>query len=106
LPLLIEDIRVRSLLDAPCGDFNWMRHVKLRLREYIGVDVLSQLVARNQQNFGGPHRRFLYLPTFLAPALVVPIWSVDAPQPVRSLPVCLSRSLLVLLDTFLCVTNS
>jgi hypothetical protein len=61
LPLLIEDIGVRSLLDAPCGDFHWMRHVKLGLREYIGVDVLSPLVARNQQNFGGPHRRFLKL---------------------------------------------
>lgn len=61
LPLLVEDVGARTLLDAPCGDFNWMRHVKLGVREYIGVDVLRELVARNQQAFGGTQRKFLRL---------------------------------------------
>src|SRR4051812_27850000 len=29
LPGLLESVGARSLLDAPCGDFNWMRHVEL-----------------------------------------------------------------------------
>src|SRR5262249_48072014 len=28
LPLLISETGTRSFLDAPCGDFNWMRHVE------------------------------------------------------------------------------
>ena len=41
---------VRSILDAPCGDFNWMRHVvnlsnnKIR---YVGVDIVKPLIVRN-----------------------------------------------------------
>jgi hypothetical protein len=61
LPRVIKDLGVRTLLDAPCGDFNWMSHVKLGVREYIGIDVVPQLVARNNENFGGPHRRFVRL---------------------------------------------
>ena len=29
LPLLIQDLEVRSVLDAGCDDFNWMKRVKL-----------------------------------------------------------------------------
>jgi hypothetical protein len=61
LPLLISDLRVRSLLDAPCGDFNWLSHVTLGLDQYIGVDIVSQLVAQNQQRYGGAGRQFLHL---------------------------------------------
>ena len=35
LPLLIERLGIRTLLDAPCGDFNWMKETKLRLDRYI-----------------------------------------------------------------------
>jgi hypothetical protein len=58
LPLLLEELGVRSLLDAPCGDFNWMQHVRLGVEEYIGVDVLGELIAQNQWHHAGPHRRF------------------------------------------------
>ncbi len=59
LPLLIEDIGVESLLDAPCGDFNWMQHVRLGIEEYIGIDVIPNLIAQNQQRFGRPGRKFM-----------------------------------------------
>ena len=29
LPRLLSDLGVAVLIDAPCGDFNWMRHVDL-----------------------------------------------------------------------------
>src|SRR4051812_19402296 len=29
LPILLANVRAKSLLDAPCGDFNWMQHVDL-----------------------------------------------------------------------------
>ena len=61
LPLLLESMGVRSLVDAPCGDFNWMAGVRLGLDEYVGVDILEELVAENRRRHGGARRRFLCL---------------------------------------------
>jgi hypothetical protein len=61
LPLVLQDLRVRSLLDAPCGDFNWMQHVRLGVDEYIGVDLLPEIVAENEARHGRPGRRFARL---------------------------------------------
>jgi hypothetical protein len=36
-----------------------MQHVRLGVEEYIGVDVLAELVAENQARHGGPQRRFV-----------------------------------------------
>jgi hypothetical protein len=58
LPLLLRDLRVKSLLDAPCGDFNWMQHVDLAGIDYHGADIVDTLVERNAQRFAGPGRRF------------------------------------------------
>jgi hypothetical protein len=38
LPKLFCKYNVRSLLDAPCGDFNWMAQTDLSGIEYIGCD--------------------------------------------------------------------
>ena len=59
LPALLESVGAKSLLDAPCGDFNWMRHVDLRSVEYLGADVVRELIARNQQMYGGKGRNFV-----------------------------------------------
>ena len=47
--LLIE-LGTRSLLDAGCGDFNWMKEVQLPIERYFGVDVVPELIAKNQTN--------------------------------------------------------
>jgi len=59
LPMLLARLNIRSLLDAPCGDFNWMRLVDLGDVTYTGVDVVAPLIERCQRNYGGPTRRFL-----------------------------------------------
>jgi hypothetical protein len=58
LPLLLEQLRIRSLLDAPCGDFNWMRSVRLEIDACVGVDFLEELVTENQRRDGTPSRTF------------------------------------------------
>jgi hypothetical protein len=59
LPLTIESLKVRSILDAPCGDFNWMQHVGLGPVEYIGVDFMAEIVAENARRHESSSRRFL-----------------------------------------------
>jgi len=59
LPHLLQSVDARSLLDAPCGDFVWMQRVTLGLDDYIGVDIVSDVVAQNQSRYGATGRRFI-----------------------------------------------
>ncbi len=61
LPGLLEAIGARTLLDAPCGDFNWIQHTQLGIEQYIGVDVVPDLITRNQKLYGNNETRFLLL---------------------------------------------
>jgi hypothetical protein len=60
LPNVVRKLQVRSLLDIPCGDFLWMKDVDLGVETYIGADIVSSLVTRNQQLFGNG-REFIVL---------------------------------------------
>ena len=59
LPALLARHGVRSILDAPCGDFFWMKEVDLGDIDYIGVDIVSGIIAKNVERYAGPKRRFL-----------------------------------------------
>ena len=61
LPALLSDVGATSLLDAPCGDFNWMRYSELGAVSYIGADVVPNLIIRNQQRYGREGRQFVIL---------------------------------------------
>jgi hypothetical protein len=61
LPGLLRRHGVRSVLDIPCGDFHWMREVRLEGIEYTGADVIAGLVAANRRRFAAPGRTFLVL---------------------------------------------
>lgn len=53
---------IGTLLDAPCGDFNWMRYVALpETMRYIGADIVPALTETNQSTYGNPQRQFLTL---------------------------------------------
>jgi len=58
LQALLRELQVRSLLDAGCGDFNWMKETELPGCRYIGVDVVPELIARNRVRHGGAGREF------------------------------------------------
>lgn len=51
LPIVLAELGVRTLLDAPCGDFHWMSRVDLGIDTYIGADIVPELIERNQRKF-------------------------------------------------------
>jgi hypothetical protein len=55
---LLRSLGVKVLLDAPCGDFSWMRELDLAGIRYEGVDIVPRLVEINAEKFGGAARRF------------------------------------------------
>ena len=50
------------MLDAPCGDYLWMKFVDMpSLRKYIGADVVISIVESNQSMYGDRRHKFLVL---------------------------------------------
>jgi hypothetical protein len=59
LEKLTRKLGTRVMLDAPCGDFNWMQHVHLPENcRYIGGDIVAPLVTELQNQYAGPARQF------------------------------------------------
>ncbi len=54
LPGLLRKLGAKSMLDVPCGDFFWMRHVDLSGVDYLGGDIVPGLVETNTQNHARP----------------------------------------------------
>jgi hypothetical protein len=62
LPALFEQFAIRRVLDAPCGDFNWMRLVVQQCDiEYVGADVVRPLIDSNAARFAGSRVSFAHL---------------------------------------------
>ncbi len=68
LPRLMRKYRVRSILDVPCGDFAWMKHIPFDAEtRYIGGDIVGELVERLQRDYAAPNRRFERLDVIASP---------------------------------------
>ena len=59
IPKLLNKLNVKTFLDAPCGDFFWMQHVDLSGIDYVGLDIVDELVAKNNKQFGNDSRKFV-----------------------------------------------
>ena len=62
LPKIFKKYEIESMLDAPCGDFNWMRLVtqKSAIR-YVGGDIVKPMIKKNQAQYGNNDTSFLHL---------------------------------------------
>lgn len=58
LPSLLSDLGCRSMLDAPCGDFNWLSQVALEV-DYHGYDVVEEVVAGNAARYATEQVHFV-----------------------------------------------
>lgn len=62
LPDLVRDFGIKSVLDIPCGDFNWMKEEDLRGCKYIGADIVENIISANTEKYslgGSGQRSFL-----------------------------------------------
>ena len=62
IPRLIEELAVKQILDAPCGDYNWFRLIP-RKRDvyYLGADIVKPLIERNRKLFKDDITNFIDL---------------------------------------------
>lgn len=61
LPKIILKYKIQRILDLPCGDFNWMKNIELNLLEYIGADIVQEIIHLNNEKYSNDRRRFLKL---------------------------------------------
>jgi SAM-dependent methyltransferase len=61
LPDLLSYFNIQTVVDAPCGDFNWFKYLDYSFSQYIGIDVVDELVQKNQELYGHTKRKFLCL---------------------------------------------
>jgi hypothetical protein len=74
LPELFKELEIQSVLDCGCGDWNWMRHVDLTGIQYIGCDIVPQLVETLQQTFSAETVNFQVLNLLQDPPDTADLW--------------------------------
>ncbi len=72
LPYLFKSLNIKSLLDVPCGDMNWMKTVNLEGIKYTGWDIIEDLVVQNTELFKNSDMEFYH-----KDALIDPLPEVD-----------------------------
>lgn len=60
LPTAVSEYDIKTIVDAPCGDFNWMKLVLPDLNvQYFGLDIVDSVVERNNALYGTDGVQFL-----------------------------------------------
>lgn len=51
---------IKTMLDCPCGDYNWMKLVQFKPEfQYLGMDIVDELIINNNKNFSTPYCNFV-----------------------------------------------
>jgi len=59
LPIILKKYNITSMIDAPCGDYSWMKLIDLDQVKYTGADINESLVIENKRKF--PDKEFRLL---------------------------------------------
>jgi|LakMenEpi03Aug12_release.lakeMendotaPanAssembly.Ray.scaffolds.fasta_scaffold104823_3 hypothetical protein len=59
LEITISDFEVETIFDCSCGDWNWMRSIKDILPNYLGVDVVQEIIDVNTEKFSAENINFV-----------------------------------------------
>ncbi|MFD1064144.1 class I SAM-dependent methyltransferase [Winogradskyella litorisediminis] len=55
---LFEEYKISTVLDLPCGDFNWMRKVDLSNINYLGADIVEDIIEENKLKYQSEYIEF------------------------------------------------
>ena len=62
LPKLLSTFSIKEIFDAPCGDFNWMKHLlPLVDVNYIGGDIVLPLIESNSKKYAASRIAFYHI---------------------------------------------
>jgi 2-polyprenyl-3-methyl-5-hydroxy-6-metoxy-1,4-benzoquinol methylase len=61
IPTIFKKFNIKTILDIPCGDFNWFKHIDVNNYQYIGADIVESVVDSNNKEYGRENIKFLHL---------------------------------------------
>jgi SAM-dependent methyltransferase len=61
LSWILKEFKIKSVLDIPCGDFNWMKRMDWSTIKYVGADIVKDLVRENKKRYSNRNISFLHL---------------------------------------------
>ncbi len=60
IPEIFKKFNITTFIDAPCGDFNWMRYVNLDLiKKYYGIDIVDKIIISNKKKYEDEKKSFI-----------------------------------------------
>lgn len=59
IPELVKEFNIKSFLDCPCGDINYMKKIFDHIPNYTGADIVQNLIDEHKKNF--PTKSFIKL---------------------------------------------
>lgn len=62
IPELLKKYNIKLLIDAPCGDFNWMKgisnNLEVLLDSFLGIDIVDEVIELNNKSFATDKIKF------------------------------------------------
>ena len=62
---IIKKFRIKIIVDAPCGDFNYMKLINKKIKhkniKYIGIDIVDKIIKINMKKYSDKNIKFLSL---------------------------------------------
>jgi 2-polyprenyl-3-methyl-5-hydroxy-6-metoxy-1,4-benzoquinol methylase len=55
----IKEKSITNLLDTSCGDWHWMKSIKDDLPKYIGLDIVKEIVEKNNELYSNDNIKFI-----------------------------------------------
>ena len=56
---LVSKYNIKSVVDIPCGDFNWMKEIVFSFESYTGGDIVEQCIKTNSEEYGSKRIKFI-----------------------------------------------
>ena len=48
---IITNFNIKSVVDIPCGDLNWISPILDKIPNYVGIDIVDELILKNKKKF-------------------------------------------------------
>lgn len=61
LPDLFKSLNIKTVIDAPCGDYNWFHKMEIGEIIYFGFDIVDGLIEQNMKLYGTDRVKFSIL---------------------------------------------
>jgi hypothetical protein len=75
LPAMFDKFGIRTMLDAPCGDFYWMKLVVAETElVYIGGDIVRPMIDQNTTSYANDRTSFIHLDITQDPLPQADLW--------------------------------